>query len=72
MQGHLDSPLTALGRNQAVRQSEIMAPVLADVPAMSCIASPLGRAVQTARIVCGERPFRACRALLGSSPAAMK
>ena len=56
MQGHMDSPLTALGRTQAARQARIMAPVLAD-PGIARIASPLGRAVQTAGIVFGERPY---------------
>lgn len=55
MQGHLNSPLTPLGHQQAARQAAIMAPVLAgDVQR---IASPLGRAVQTADIVFAGQPY---------------
>lgn len=57
MQGHLDSPLTALGRTQAARQAAIMAGVLAREPGIALVASPLGRAVETAGIVFGPRPF---------------
>lgn len=57
MQGHLDSPLTALGRSQAGRQAAIMAGVLDQNPGISLVASPLGRAVETAGIVFGQRPF---------------
>ena len=56
MQGHLDSPLTALGRSQAVRQAEIMAGVLDQNPGVSLVTSPLGRAMQTSGIVFGDRP----------------
>ena len=57
MQGHMDSPLTALGLTQAARQGQIMAPVLAADPGIARIASPLGRAVQTAGIVFAGQPF---------------
>lgn len=58
MQGHLDSPLTALGRNQAARQAEIMAPVLSGTAGVARLSSPLGRAVQTANIVYASQPYR--------------
>ncbi|WBU60607.1 histidine phosphatase family protein [Paracoccus albus] len=59
MQGHLDSPLTALGREQARRQAAIMAPILdARADDIALISSPLGRAVETANIVFGNRPFQ--------------
>jgi probable phosphoglycerate mutase len=48
-QGHCDSPLTALGRDQAGRVGVLLAELIDDVSCFSC--SPLGRAVQTARIV---------------------
>ncbi|MBA4492095.1 histidine phosphatase family protein [Paracoccus sp. S1E-3] len=57
MQGHMDSPLTALGRQQAARQAAIMAGILDRTPGLSLVASPLGRAVETAGIVFGPRPF---------------
>lgn len=58
MQGHLDSPLTALGRRQAGRQAAIMAPVLAANPGIARLSSPLGRAVETAEIVFGSAGFK--------------
>ncbi|MFV0410320.1 MAG: histidine phosphatase family protein [Paracoccus sp. (in: a-proteobacteria)] len=57
MQGHLDSPLTALGRDQAARQAEIMAPILAGDPGIARLASPLGRAIETAAIVFAGTDF---------------
>lgn len=57
MQGHMDSPLTAIGREQAARQGAIMAPILTARPEIARVASPLGRAVQTAEIVFGDAPF---------------
>lgn len=57
MQGHLDSPLTALGRDQATRQAAIMAPILAARPEIARLSSPLGRAVQTAGIVFAGAAF---------------
>lgn len=58
MQGHLDSPLTALGRQQARRQAAIMAPILEARTDIALISSPLGRAFETANIVFGDRPFQ--------------
>ncbi len=57
MQGHMNSPLTALGHEQAARQAAIMAPILAADPAITRHASPLGRAVQTADIVFGDARY---------------
>lgn len=53
MQGRLDSPLTALGQRQAAAQARI----LGGIEALR-FSSPQGRALQTARIVFGDRPFR--------------
>ena len=52
LQGRLDSPLTALG----VRQAHAMAELIADLVRMDggawrLVASPLGRAIETARII---------------------
>lgn len=58
MQGHQDSPLTALGCEQAARQAALMSDILASHQHVELIASPLGRAVQTADIVFGARPYR--------------
>ena len=49
MQGRLDSPLTALGRAQAAA----LAPLLAGLVAAR-VASPQGRAIETARILFGD------------------
>lgn len=49
LQGHLDSPLTATGIEQAKAQGRLLAAL--DLPSGICaISSPLGRAVQTAEI----------------------
>ncbi len=58
MQGHMDSPLTALGHRQAADQARIMAPFLDSDPSMLCLASPLGRAVATANIVFAGSSYR--------------
>ena len=50
-QGHVDSPLTALGRDQAARVGALLAKLIDDPSAWRFSCSPLGRAVQTARIV---------------------
>lgn len=52
LQGHLDSPLTDLGREQAM----VLRPLLASLPARR-LCSPLGRAVQTARILFPDEPL---------------
>lgn len=51
LQGRLDSPLTVLGRAQAAA----LRPLVADLPGVR-VSSPLGRAVQTARILFGDAP----------------
>lgn len=48
MQGHLDSPLTAHGREQARRQGEILRH--AGAASLPLYCSPLGRALETARL----------------------
>ncbi|MDJ1009762.1 MAG: histidine phosphatase family protein [Paracoccaceae bacterium] len=54
MQGGLDSPLTALGREQAVRQRDLVAGL--ELPSdMPVHVSPQGRARATAEIVLGDR-----------------
>lgn len=55
LQGRLDSPLTDLGRLQARRQARLVARLDPDLP---CWCSTAGRAVETARIALGARPFR--------------
>ncbi|MDO6592072.1 histidine phosphatase family protein [Loktanella sp. D2R18] len=50
MQGELNSPLTAQGRDEAARQGEILAEC--DLRGFAFISSPQGRAVQTAGIAC--------------------
>ena len=49
-QGHVDSPLTALGREQACRVGDTLAG-LRIPPETLIVSSPLGRALQTARLV---------------------
>ncbi|MGB3313547.1 MAG: histidine phosphatase family protein, partial [Albidovulum sp.] len=53
MQGALDSPLTALGREQAGRQAGILARTGVGAENHSFHVSPQGRARQTAEIVLG-------------------
>jgi len=48
MQGRLNSPLTALGREQAARQGALLAGL--DLTGWAAFVSPQGRAVQTAGI----------------------
>ncbi|MEQ8899322.1 MAG: histidine phosphatase family protein [Roseovarius sp.] len=59
LQGHKDSPLTALGRAQAAQQARILPEILEKVArgAGGCFASPLGRAQETARIALAGRAF---------------
>lgn len=54
LQGHLDSPLTGTGRSQALRMRDL----LPDPAGMLRLSSPLGRAVETARLVFGPLPFQ--------------
>lgn len=48
LQGHKDSPLTDLGRSQALAQRDILAPVFENFPEIEILSSPLGRAFDTA------------------------
>ena len=48
MQGKLNAPLTALGRDQAQRQADLLAHV--DLTGFDVLCSPQGRAVETAAI----------------------
>ena len=50
-QGHLDSPLTALGRAQARAAGEVLKRQIADAEGWRIVASPLGRAQHTAQII---------------------
>ena len=51
MQGHLDSPLTALGIRQAEAMADLLDREIADKAGWSIIASPLGRTRHTAQII---------------------
>lgn len=55
LQGQLDSPLTARGRAQARWQADLIAGI-----AGQRLASPQGRAVETARLVFGAQTFQTC------------
>ena len=55
LQGHCNSPLTQLGESQARALGQALAKALAQesrIEEWQIIASPLGRAVQTAKLVC--------------------
>lgn len=51
-QGASDSPLTALGQAQARRMGELLGRLIPDPAGWRMVASPLGRARQTAGIIC--------------------
>ena len=51
IQGHKDSPLTALGERQAAAMGALLVELIAERDTIDIIASPLGRAAQTATIV---------------------
>ena len=53
IQGRNESPLTGLGREQAVAIGRLLRAVLRD-PGIDIVASPLGRARETAAIIAGE------------------
>jgi probable phosphoglycerate mutase len=53
-QGGLDSPLTALGRDQAARVGQLLRRLIADPADWSLVASPLGRTVHTSQIIAAE------------------
>ena len=50
-QGRCDSPLTALGRDQAARVGALLASLIAEPADWRFVTSPLGRAAGTARII---------------------
>ena len=52
MQGHLDSPLTERGEDQARRVGRLLAELVTDPAHHVVTASPLGRTRRTAAIVC--------------------
>jgi probable phosphoglycerate mutase len=54
MQGALDSPLTALGRDQARRLGQLLAGLTADEGDWTLVASPQGRAQATADVIHDE------------------
>ncbi len=53
-QGQMDSPLTETGRRQAIGNGRMLADLISDIDAYRIIASPLGRTIQTARLICAE------------------
>ncbi|MBL4768132.1 MAG: histidine phosphatase family protein [Rhodobacteraceae bacterium] len=55
IQGQLESPLTALGIEQAHQQAALLGDILALNP--DCFCSPLGRAQQTAKIALGGNHY---------------
>lgn len=63
MQGHLDSPLTKLGRQDAARLAELLIPVFERFPEVAIYASPQGRVRETWEIAlgAGRRPIEDAR-----------
>lgn len=59
LQGHRDSPLTALGERQALAYGACLKRALAGGPPPRFLCSPLGRARQTAALVAGVIGFDA-------------
>lgn len=51
LQGRRDVPLNALGRQQAAEVGRVLQQLAGDVRALSYVASPMGRAVETMRIL---------------------
>ena len=56
-QGHCDSPLTPVGLAQAARYGELLARLVPEPTGWTLVASPLGRAVATARIIAAAVGF---------------
>ena len=54
LQGQQDSPLTAHGRSQARAHGALLGSLIPDPAAWRVVASPLGRALNTARLACAE------------------
>ncbi len=53
-QGQRDSPLTPRGRDQARAHGALLEMLIAEPESWRVVASPLGRTMATARIVCAE------------------
>jgi len=51
MQGWLDSPLTALGEDQARQVGLLLRELITDIDGCALVVSPLGRTMQTAAII---------------------
>ncbi len=58
IQGQLDSPLTSKGRDQALRQGQILSQLRDGLGNHQVLCSPLDRAQQTARLALGNGDFR--------------
>ena len=54
LQGQRDSPLTARGRTQARAHGALLKTLIAEPETWRVVASPLGRAMATARLACAE------------------
>lgn len=54
VQGHLNSPLTDLGRQQAATAGRMLCQRLSRPESVLIISSPLGRTMETAQIVAGK------------------
>lgn len=54
LQGQQDSPLTARGRAQARAHGALLKTLIPDPDTWRVVASPLGRALDTARLACAE------------------
>ena len=54
LQGQQDSPLTVRGRAQARAHGVLLKALIADPETWRVVASPLGRALDTARLACAE------------------
>ena len=57
MQGQLDSPLTPDGRSQAKRIGQFLKIMIQNDCVFEVISSPLGRAMRTAEVICGELEY---------------
>ncbi len=53
-QGQMDSPLTKTGRRQASSNGRLLANLIPDIEAYKIVASPLGRTMHTAKLICAE------------------
>ena len=54
LQGQMDSPLTARGRDQVRAVARLLREEIGDPASFSVISSPLGRARHSAELACGE------------------